>query len=409
MILVSKPKILIIGAGYGGMMTATRLIKELSPNDADITLVNKHNYHYQTTWLHQPAAGTLHHDRTRMLIKNVVNPDRVKFVQDTVKEIKPNENKVITENGELEYDYLVIGLGFESNTFGIKGLDENAFTIRSVDSVRKIREHIEYQFASYNHDEVPNDDKLAIAVGGAGLTGVEFVAELANRIPELCREYDIERSKVRIINIEGAPTILPNFDKELVEYAVNQLESKGIEFKLSTFIKECTKDSVIVQEKDSEDLEEIKAGTIVWTGGVKANTIVEKSGFKTNRGKVEVDDALRSKEYDNVFVVGDCSLVMDKETNRPCPPTAQLAMQQGVNLAKNIRHILHNEPTEPFVYKNKGTVASLGAGDAVAVVGNKRIKGAPAAALKKIVDDRYLLMLGGVGLMLKKGKLNLLK
>ncbi|MBM7646075.1 NADH dehydrogenase [Scopulibacillus daqui] len=406
---MSKPRILIIGAGYGGMMTATRLIKELSPNDAEITLVNKHNYHYQTTWLHQPAAGTLHHDRTRMLIKKVVDPSRVKFIQDTVTEIKPKENKVITENGELAYDYLVIGLGFESNTFGIKGLDTHAFTIRSIDTVRKIRDHIEYQFASYNHDEEPKDHKLTIAVGGAGLTGVEFVAELANRVPELCREYDIDRSKVRIINIEGAPTILPNFDKELVDYAIHQLESKGVEFKLNTFIKECTEESVIVQEKDSEDLEEIKAGTIVWTGGVKANSIVEKSGFQTNRGKIEVDDALRSPEYPNVFVVGDCSLVMDKETNRPCPPTAQLAMQQGVALAKNIRHILHNEPTEPFVYKNKGTVASLGAGDAIAVVGNKRIKGAPAAALKKIVDDRYLLMLGGVGLMVKKGKLNLFK
>lgn len=406
MIILSKPKIVILGAGYGGMMTSVRLTKELGVNDAEITLVNKYNYHYQTTWLHEPAAGTLHHDRTRMLIKDVINFQRINFVQDTVVEIKKDENKVVLENGELDYDYLVISLGFESETFGIKGLKENAFSIQNVDTVRKIREHIEYQFASYHTDAEKQDDRLTIIVGGGGFSGIEFVGELADRVPELCQEYDIDREKVQIINIEAGPSILPGFDKELVDYGKNLLESKGVTFKIGTKITECTPESIIVEE-DGE-AKEIKAGTIVWTGGVRGNSIVEKSGFETMRGRIKVEEDLRAPGFDHVFVIGDCALIINKENDRPYPPTAQIAIQEAFTVAKNLRHLLRNEETETFVYKPKGTVASLGKGEAIGIVGDKyKLKGASASALKKIIDDRYLLMLGGPGLVLKKGKLKL--
>lgn len=406
---MSKPKIVILGAGYGGMMTTVRLTKELSADDADITLVNKHNYHYQTTWLHEAAAGTIHHDRTRMLIKNVIDTNRVNFVQDSVVEIKKDEKKVVLKNSELSYDYLVIGLGFESNTFGIKGLAENAYAIRSVNTARKIREHIEYKFASYHTDPNAKESDLTIVVGGAGLTGIEFLGELVNRIPQLCREYDIDPQSVKIVDVEGAPRVLPPFDPELAQYAQELLESKGVQFKLDTFLKEASPESVKVQKKGSEELEEIQAGTIVWTGGVKANHIPEQSGFETNRGKVQVNGDLRAPDDDHVFVIGDCALVMDKSSERPYPPSAQIAIQESYVIAKNLKHLLNNEPTEAFVYKPKGTVASLGHSNAIGVVFDKKLKGTPAAAMKKVIDDRYLLLLGGVGLLLKKGKLNFLK
>lgn len=312
---MSKPKIVILGAGYGGMMTAVRLEKELKAEDADITLVNKHNYHYQTTWLHEAAAGTIHHDRTRMLIKNVINTKRVKFVQDTVGSIDRENKKVALKNGEIEYDYLIVALGFESNTFGIKGLAENAFAIRSVNTARKIREHIEYKFASYNNDPDAKDSDLTIVVGGAGLSGIEFLGELVDRIPDLCKEYDIDPNKVKIVDVEGMPFVLPPFDRELAKYAQNYLESKGVTFKLSTFIKEATPEGVKVQKKDSEELEEIQAGTVVWTGGVKANHIPADSGFETNRGKIQVTEDLRYPEDDHIFAVGDVAWSSRKMQN----------------------------------------------------------------------------------------------
>lgn len=408
MIGLKRPKIVILGAGYGGIMTAVRLQKQAGANEAEIILVNKHNYHYQTTWLHEPAAGTLHHDRTRILIKDVINENKITFIQDTVKEIKHEEKKVVLENDELDYDYLVIALGFEPETFGIKGLKENAFSIRSVDSVRKIREHIEYEFALYNNDEEKKQERITFIVGGAGFTGIEFVGELADRVPELCNEYDIDRNDVRIINVEAAPTVLPGFDSDLVDYAQNILERKGVEFKLGTMIKECTEKGVILSK--DEEIEEIDSNTVVWTGGVRGNSIVENSGFETMRGRIKVEKDLRAPGFEDVFVVGDCALLIDEENDRPYPPTAQIAIQQSYTCATNLLRLVRGNTEEglaSFKPDLKGTVASLGEGEAIGTVGNKKLYGTTASAMKKIIDNRYLFLLGGPGLVLKKGKLKL--
>lgn len=398
---MSKPKILILGGGYGGIMSAVRLQKELGSDEAEITLVNKHNYHYQTTWLHENAAGTLHHDKTRIMIDNIIDMNKVNFVQDTVKEIKKDEKLVILDNQELTYDYLIIALGSDPETFGIQGLKENAFSIRSINSVRKIREHIDYSFARYNNEGQP-DELITIVVGGAGFTGIEFVGELADRVPELCREYDIPREKVRIVNIEAAPTVLPGFDEELVEYAINNLERRGVEFLVSTPIKECNEDGVILANG-----EEIKAATIVWTGGVRGNHLVEEAGFETMRGRVKVDKDLRMPGFDYIFVAGDCALIIDEEANRPYPPTAQIAIQQSYTIGRNIKALMNGGKLEEFKPDIKGTVASLGKGEAIGKVGNKKLFGATASAMKKVIDNRYLFLLGGVPMVIKKGKLKL--
>src|SRR5699024_8757410 len=117
-----------------------------------------------------------------------------------------------------------------TNKFGIKGMEENALSIVDIDSSREIRDHIEYQFASYKNSEEPNTDDLTILVGGAGFTGIELLGELAERVPELCKKYDINRSKVRIVNVEAMPSILPMCDKDLVAYATKSLEERGVEF-----------------------------------------------------------------------------------------------------------------------------------------------------------------------------------
>lgn len=404
-IFLDKPKIVILGAGYAGMMTTTKLTKKLGVDEADITLVNKHNYHYQTTWLHEAAAGTIHHDRVRMKISDVIDTNKVKLVNDTVVEINKDDKRVILEDSELTYDYLVVSLGFETATFGIPGMKENAFSITSVDTSREIRDHLEYQFARYNNEDDKKDELLTIIVGGAGFTGIEFVGELAERVPKLCKEYDVDRNKVRIINIEAAPTIMPGFDEELIDYAKNSLESRGVEFMTGTKILEC-KDGSFVVEGD-EGNEEIKAGTIVWTGGVQGSSILGESGFETNRGvKVQVNDDLRVPGYDNIFVLGDCAMVINKETDRPYPPTAQIAMQEADTCAINIAALLHGQPLEDFVFEDKGTVASLGGGRAMGTVfSGHKLFGTQAAAMKKVIDDRYLFLLGGPELVVKKGKL----
>jgi NADH dehydrogenase len=404
-ITLRQPKIVIVGAGYGGLLTTVRLQKLIGINEADIVLINKDDYHYETTWLHEASAGTLHHDRVRYEIRDVIDRSKVNFIQDTVVEIKKDEKKVILENGEVEYDYLVIALGGEPETFGIKGLKEYAFGIINVNSSRQMREHIEYQFATYNMEAEKDENRLTIVVGGAGFTGIEFLGELTNRIPELCHEYDVDSHKVKIICVEAAPTVLPGFDPELVKYAVSQLERKGVEFLIGTAIKECTPDGIFVA-KGEEELREIKAGTVVWAAGVRGNSIIEKSGFEAMRGRVKVTPELLVPGSDHIFVIGDCSLVINEEINRPYPPTAQISMQQAILTAKNIAALIRGkQELETFTFDNKGTVCSLGEDDAIGVVFGKKLTGSKAAFMKKVIDNRALYMIGGAGLVLKKGKL----
>jgi len=391
------PRIVILGAGYGGVLTALRLQKELNYNEANVTLVNKHDYHYITTHLHMPAAGTDNPENARVSISKLIDEFKIDFVKSTVVQIKPQEKKVILEDGTLSYDYLVIGLGGESETFGIPGLQEFAFNIRSINSVRLIREHIEYQFAKFKR-EPERKDYLTFVVGGAGFTGIEFIGELADRIPKLCKEFDVDPSLVKIYNIEAAPTALPGFDPELVEYAMQVLADKGVTFKIATAIKECTPEGVILASGET-----IKSSTVVWTGGIRGNKLVEQAGFEAMRGRVKVDSYLRTEQYENVYIIGDCSLILN-EQGRPYPPTAQIAMQQGVTCAYNLVASIRNQPLREFKFDNKGVVASLGKGEAIGIVFGKKMKGGTAAMMKKLIDMRYLYIIGGISLVLRKGK-----
>ncbi|WNC13922.1 NAD(P)/FAD-dependent oxidoreductase [Brevibacillus brevis] len=396
---MSTPKILILGAGYGGLLTTLQLQQKLHYNEAEVTLVNKHDYHYITTWLHEPAAGTASAEHARVDLDRIVDKQKVNFIKGTVQSIEPEEQTVTLENGNvLSYDYLVIGLGSEPETFGIEGLKEHAFSIRSINAVRNIREHIQYMFSKFKN-EPHRTDYVTFVVGGAGFTGIEFCGELGDRIPELCKEFDVDPRHVKVYCIEAAPTALPGFDPELVNYAMDVLGKKGIEFKIGTPIKQCTPDGVLLATG-----EEIKAQTVVWAAGVRGNSIVEKAGFETMRGRVKVDEYLRAPGYDNVFVVGDCALIFNDE-GRPYPPTAQIAVQEGETLGENLVAMIRGGLTQKFIPHLQGTLASLGKGEGIGQVGSKKLFGSAAALMKKASDLRYLYKIGGVGLALKKVKL----
>lgn len=402
---VSKPNIVVLGAGYGGLTTAVNLKKTVGTQNANIILVNKNDYHYETTWLHEVAAGTISPQRASYAIEDVIGSGVI-FKKETVTNIDVAARKIETDAGELTYDYLVIGLGFEGETFGITGLKEHALSLADLNQARRVREHIEQQFVSWTKDDVKDDTKLTIVVGGAGFTGIELLGELANRVPEICAEFNIPTSKVRIICVEAAPTVLPGFDEELVAYAKNYLSSKGVEFSIGTPVVEATAAGVKI--KTGEDtFDFIEAGTVIWAAGVRGNSLIESSGIENNRARIMVEQDLRAPGFDDVFIVGDCSVFLNPETERPYPPTAQIAMQQAVTIAKNIQHLLNNEPTEGFVYSDKGAVCSLGHSSAIGAPFGKKIVGKPAAALKKVVDNRALLLIGGPTLVAKKGKFKL--
>jgi NADH dehydrogenase, FAD-containing subunit len=393
--MAEPKKIVVLGGGYAGITAALKLQKQLARGEADVTLVNKHDYHYFTTQLHKPAAGTGSPDHARVGIRDILNPRRVAVLKRTVEKIDPAGKKVLTDEGDIPYDVLIVALGGEPETFGIPGLTEHALFIRSLSSVRYIREHIKYQFALFKQDE-DRTERLTFVVGGAGLTGIEFVGELVNRIPELCRYHDVDPALVNIFVVEAAPAALPGFDADLVDYAVDLLRRKGVVFKLGIPVKKCTSEGVEIG-----DGEFIRAGTVIWAGGVRGSRVLEASGFETTRGRVVVNPYLQAPGHGEIFVIGDSSIVLNDQ-GKPYPPSAQIAIQQGEAAARNAIALLRGREMAPFKYFYRGTVASLGKGEAIGSVGKYKVKGAKAAILKKIVDGRYLFKIGGVRLLIRK-------
>ena len=390
-------KIIILGAGYGGLTAAIELQRILKGNEAEVTLINNHPNHCVSTWLHKVAAGSVEPAYCHVPILSLLNNQRITFIQAKVEAILYKQNKILLNNNtSFSYDYLIISLGSEPETFGIPGLKEHAWVINHVDGARRLREHIETMFMKYRR--VPeNAHYLHFVVGGAGFTGIQFVGELADAIPAYCKKYGIHPKKVNITCVEAGSSILRGLCPSLIDYAKESLERKQVTFKIETAFKACESGYVLLSSG-----EKLKASTIVWTGGVRGNRIIEKSGFNTKRGCTPVDDTLRAMGQDHIFMIGDVSLFINKETNRPYPPTAQIAVQQGRLCASNVTAAIRKKPLKPFQPTHRGTLVSLGKDDAVGEVFGHRLRGKKVLCMKWLVDVGYLYSIGGLDLVFKK-------
>ena len=397
-----RKKVLVLGAGYAGLSTVSKLQKIIGVQEADITLINKNEYHYESTWLHETAAGSMNWEDGVYPIAKVVDNMKVRFIPAEVTKINRDQQIVETTQGEFEFDTLVVSLGFESESFGIKGMDEFATTIVSPETAVTTREEIEQNFIKYKTSKDPKD--LSILVGGAGFTGVEFLGELVETLPELCKIHGIDYNDVKITCVEAMPSMLPMFSDELTQYAVDFLESRGVEFMLGTAIVAANENGFVV--KVNEEEVQLEASSVVWTAGVRGSRLMEESFEGVKRGRIIVKEDLTIEGYPNIFAIGDVAAVMNGtgENARPYPTTAQIAMQLGEHTAKNIKLNLNGEKMEPFSYDDKGTVCSLGAKDGIGVVFGREIKGKSAAFMKKVIDTRAVLKIGGAVLGATKGK-----
>ncbi|WP_152655034.1 NAD(P)/FAD-dependent oxidoreductase [Oceanobacillus sp. CFH 90083] len=402
---MNKPHIVILGAGYGGIMTAVKLQKQLGKSEAEITLVHKYDYHFQASCLHKNAAGTLHQDHSKIKIKDIINRSKINFIIDDVVSIKRKTKKVKLHNKELHYDLLVIGLGFEPRAEGIPGLDEHAYSITDINSARFVREHIEYNFASYANAVKKEKGNLNIVIGGGGILGVEFAGELIDQIPAICREYDIEKPQVHLYMLEENKSLLPDFDEKLVHYAATSLQSRGVEIIHQATLKECRDNKIIYEAEGKEQI--IDTHTFIWTGGVQANPVFEKAGLALKNKKIEVHANMLSTKDDSIFVVGECAYAADEKGNEILP-TAKKAIEEATVVAKNISSRLRNKELTACQPVKQDMLATLGRDDGVATIQNRMVFGWKAALIKRIFDNHYLYQLGGWHLLLKKGNFHLL-
>lgn len=389
-------RILVIGAGYGGMRTVKKLAG--AGLDAEIVLVNKNPYHYQTTQLHEVAAGTKEpSDITFDIAQAFANKKNVHVIIDEVTKVDQDAKRVELKNSDpIGYDYLVNSLGFESETFGIPGVKENGWPVVDINTALAARKHLEDTLKRYktSHDE--ND--LHIVVCGAGFTSIEYLGELVHRMPKMAKEYGFPENLVKVECVEAGPKILGMFNQDLAGWAVKYLEKKGVTFHVSSPITEVRPDAVVSHDTV------FPANTIIWTAGVHGSHVIADSGYDQKRNRVVVTDDLRVNGRPDQFLIGDVSGVNNPGNGRLFPTTAQISIAQADCAAKNIVALLRGQPTEKFVFKALGTVCSLGPTAGVASIdffGHWNLRGWLAAIAKKLVADRAVFELTNIRTMLE--------
>ncbi|ERL66608.1 NAD(P)/FAD-dependent oxidoreductase [Schleiferilactobacillus shenzhenensis] len=385
--------VLILGAGYAGLRVAKLLAKH--PQQMTITIVNDHPYHYESTQLHEVAVGTREPADITFSLRDVL-PANVALVVDTVTKIDRDDQRVeLAHHDPLSYDYLVNSLGFESETFGIPGAEENGLPMIDIDTAVAARKHLEDTLAHYSTSHDPDD--LHIIVCGAGFTSIEYLGDLVHRMPQLIAAYHLPADQIKIDCIEAMPKVLPMFSQDLADYAVHYLESHGVTFHTSTPITKI--DPGVVHSKDTS----YTAHTIIWTTGVQGSHVITDSGYDQKRNRVVVTNDLSVKDHPHEFVIGDVSAVPDPASGRMYPTTAQIAVAQADTAAHNIRALINGRTPSPFSFQSLGTVCSLGPTNGVAEInfmGHWKLKGKIVGPLKKIVNDRSVLELANVRTML---------
>ena len=380
-------EIVILGAGYAGVLSALTARKYLNANEAKITVVNQFPTHQIITELHRLAGGTIAEGAVALPLKKIFKGLDVNLEIAKVNSFDVNAKKVELSSGKtLSYDTLVVSLGSQTGFFGIPGLEENSMVLKSADEANKIRNHIEDRIKAYATSKDEAD--ATIVIGGGGLTGVELVGEIVDNFPKVAAKYGVDFADIKVKLVEAGPRILPVFPSNLIDRATESLAKRGVEFITSTPVTG-VKGNVI----ELKDREPIVANTLVWTGGVAPLPLVAESGLAADRGKATINDFLQSTSHPDVFVVGDASAHIPNPGDRPTyAPTAQVAWQQGEAAGFNIFAQIKGTSMKEFKFTNSGTLGSLGRKDAIATIGasNTQLVGLPATLMKEASNIRYL-------------------
>ncbi|WP_338553753.1 NAD(P)/FAD-dependent oxidoreductase [Paenibacillus sp. KS-LC4] len=383
--------ILILGGGYGGLLSALTTRKHLSPEEASITVVNRIPSHQIVTELHRLAVGGVHENNVALPLTKLFKDKSINLVIDTVDKIDPDQKQVHLSSGaKTSYDTLVIALGGETAFFGIPGLEENSLTLKSVEEANRVSAHIQERLAAYAKSK--NKADATIVVGGGGLTGIELIGEIADMLPKWCEQNGVNISEVSVYNVEAGPSILAGFPTELVDRAKASLEKRGVQLLMGIAVTEVKGNEVIL--KDGQTL---VANTFVWTGGVTGNPVVANCGIEVNRGRATVNEFLQSTSHPDVYLAGDNAVVFSPD-GRPYPPSAQIAWQMGEAIGYNLFAQSKGLPQKSFTFVNSGVLASLGRKDAIGTIGASqlRLRGTAASLMKEASNVRYLSHVNGL-------------
>lgn len=408
-----RRRIVVLGGGFGGLMTIRNLIKQNSKNE--IVLVDHGDAHIYTPWLYEIATGLLLEKKSArfsvlkktagILFKNFITLHKTKNVRFRKASVTgcDFESKHILLEGDktLSYDTLVIALGSQSAFFDIPGLKQNAFTIRTPEEAVRIQSHLHKLL---NELSTGHREQIKIVVGGAGATGTEFASELANFVNGCCKQRLIDRGKVRILLVELGSSVLGQSHEGMQRIARKRLEDLGVELCLETKISRVSASKITVcgvllptgkTQSVFKEETDITSDMLVWTGGIETNSVVASLKLpKDARGRLLVDEHLNVQGTKDIFALGDCASFVHPDTKRPLPPLAQVAIKQSKLLARNIiaKSIGKKMYTMSFP-KNWKTVVPIGGRHAVIHVFGVTLDGRLAYFIRQIADLRYFFFL----------------
>ncbi|HTM68153.1 MAG TPA: NAD(P)/FAD-dependent oxidoreductase [Candidatus Binatia bacterium] len=414
----TKPSVVILGAGFGGAAAAHELADAARGAVCRVTVIDRNESHLFTPLLYEAATGFVEHENlgsAKLLAGGVtvrtadmLSPWGVDFVNGDIEGIDWDARRVLLRNAEpVAFDSLVIALGAETNFFGIAGLKENAFTLKSIRDADRLRQRIHdvLHKLEMGKDE---DGKLNILIGGGGATGVELAAEVTFFLRRHLMKGHLKFDDFSVTLVEAQSRLLGALSPELSAKALERLKDLGVKVYLDSAVKEAAMKYVTLVPracKPGETLDQLvcdfrhegqkimNPDIVVWTGGIRGSATLEKLGLPLDqRGKrIEVGSTLEVPGKKDVFALGDSVVLMDPKTKQPVPWLAQAAMKQGQVAAKTIKARLSGGADAKYDFPSYPVIVPLGAKYAIAIVGKIRLIGFWGWMLKEVANLRYFL------------------
>jgi NADH:ubiquinone reductase (H+-translocating) len=400
-------KIVIVGAGYAGLRAALELAQlgedGLSPA-LDIKLVDQEQEHQLVVLLHLAAVGATPRGGVALPLAGIVGGRGVGLRQGRVNAIDLAGQQLRLADGTgLAYDRLILALGATTNYRGVPGAEQHTLPLRTYAEALRLREQIvqAYARAGSAADALARRRLMTVAIAGGGYTGVQLAGELAAWLPRLARDSGLDPAEVRIALVDVLPRLLAGMGEWASDETERTLDRLGVSLYLGTEIVGVEEGALLLSES-----RRLRAGTIVWAGGIKAPALLKEAGLPTAEGdRVVVDQYLRAYRSGTqiVYAAGDCALYRDpNRDNAPVPANASYALRQGDYLGRAIAAELRGEHARPYEPSYLGDVVSLGPGKGVGNPFGVPIFGLPAAMAKRAVEEWYLTTLepGSLGAIL---------
>jgi NADH:ubiquinone reductase (H+-translocating) len=383
---VSRPRIVVAGAGFAGLWAVQRLQQE----PVDVILLDRNNYHTFLPLLYQVAAAELGPTDIAYPVRSVLRKARnATFRMASLEHVDPGRKLLVAGGETLGFDHLLLAMGATTHYFGVPGAAEHAFPLRTMDEAVPLRHHVleRFEAASREEDRSRRRQLLTFTVVGAGPTGVEFSGALAELVHgPLRKDYPmLDITQVRIILVEALDRVLQGMPDPLAAYAQERLEKRSVEVRLGTPVARVEAGRVTL-----EGGEVIASDTVVWTGGVRGAPGPEAWGLPMGPGgRVRVEPSLRVEGVPGLWCAGDLAWL--EHEGEPLPGVAPVALQQGTLAARNMLRTLRGEPLRAFHYRDPGMLAVIGRNAAVARVAGRNFRGFPAWVLWLVVHVAKLI------------------